>query len=150
MKEPDSNSLILLPKISLKVRRQIYPDSSPPFLHTILSQTTYHTWINLIFTTNTFPPNLSLRILIYNSHQGINSLSNLKWLIRSCLEHLTRYELRFWSSTSWLFSTPSFLFFLFNFLVILCSQVFIPSISSKSWMGSQNVSVSLLISQEWV
>jgi hypothetical protein len=37
--------------------------------------------------------------------------------LRSCLEHLTLYELRFWSSTSWRFSTPSFLFFLFNFFV---------------------------------
>jgi hypothetical protein len=32
---------------------------------------------------------------------------------------------------------------LFNFLVILCSQVFIPSLSSWSWMGSWNFSISL-------
>ena len=36
MKEPDPNSLILLPEISPNVRRRAYPDSSsPPFTHNI-------------------------------------------------------------------------------------------------------------------
>jgi len=59
MKGPNPNSFILIPKISLKVRRQNCPDSSTfPFTH--------NTWIYLILTTNIFFPNSSLRTLIYN------------------------------------------------------------------------------------
>ena len=68
--KPGSNSLILLSVILPIVRRRVFPESSPPFpshitftnyifkvnYHGFKSQITYHTWINLILTTNIFPP----------------------------------------------------------------------------------------------
>ena len=88
-------------------------------------------------------------------YQGINSLSNLKneffFKIMFRIPYpiqikiLIFNQLKIFNSllSFLLVQFPSFLFLLFNFLVILCSQVFIPSISSKSWMGSWNFSVSL-------
>ena len=140
MKELDPNSFILLPKISLKVKRRNCPDSSTfPFTH--------NTWSSLLQQLLLFPQFKS-KNSIYKLTSRHQFIIDLKWLIRLGLEYLTWCESRLQTLLFFLMTAdpPSSLLIQFFLVNPFPTRVYF-TYNPQSGMGSWNFGVSLLISK---